>query len=47
MVAPAVDEAVDLSSALRVLDDMAPIEHGHAVPLLQAIQDAYGYSTLR
>ena len=43
MVAPAVDEAVDLAPGLAVLDDMAPVEHGHAVPLLQAIQDAYGY----
>ena len=42
-VSPAVDEAVDLAPARRVLDEMAPVEHGHAVPLLQAIQDTYGY----
>lgn len=43
MVAPTVDEGVDLGTVQRVMDDMAPIEHGHVIPLLQAIQDAYGY----
>ncbi|HSF86969.1 MAG TPA: NADH-quinone oxidoreductase subunit NuoE [Acidimicrobiia bacterium] len=38
-----VESAVDLGPALRVLDEMAPVEHGHVVPLLQAIQEAYGY----
>ena len=35
--------AVDLEPALDLLDRMAPVEHGHAIPLLQAIQDEYGY----
>ncbi len=35
--------AVDLAPALDVLDGMAPINHGHVIPLLQAIQLEYGY----
>lgn len=35
--------AVDLGPARAVLEDMAPIDHGHAIPLLQKIQDSYGY----
>ncbi len=35
--------AVDIGPALDVLDDLAPINHGHVIPLLQAIQDRYGY----
>jgi NADH:ubiquinone oxidoreductase subunit E len=38
--------AVDLSPALDVLDGMAPINHSHVIPLLQAIQDEYGYLPL-
>ena len=34
---------VDLGPALDVLDDLAPIDHGHVIPLLQAIQEEYGY----
>ena len=43
MVAPVVVDAVDFAPAQRVFDEMAPIDHGHVIPLLQAIQDAYGY----
>ncbi|NQV06175.1 NADH-quinone oxidoreductase subunit NuoE [bacterium] len=43
MAETSVDDAVDLAPALRVLDDMAPVGHGHVVPLLQAIQETYGY----
>ena len=35
--------AVDLEPARAVLEDMAPVDHGHAIPLLQRIQDSYGY----
>ncbi len=35
--------AVDLGPALAVLDDLAPVDHGLAMPLLQAIQESYGY----
>lgn len=35
--------AVDLGPARAVLEDMAPVDHGHAIPLLQKIQDSYGY----
>ena len=34
---------VDLRPALDVIDGMAPIDHGHVIPLLQAIQAEYGY----
>jgi NADH-quinone oxidoreductase subunit E len=36
-------DAVDLGPARAVLEDMAPVDHGHAIPLLQRIQDTYGY----
>jgi NADH-quinone oxidoreductase subunit E len=36
-------DAVDLGPAWAVLEDMAPVDHGHAIPLLQNIQDTYGY----
>lgn len=35
--------SVDLGPALDVLDDMAPVDHGHVIPLLQSLQDTYGY----
>ena len=34
---------VDLGPALDIVDGMAPVNHGHVIPLLQAIQDEYGY----
>ena len=35
--------AVDLGPARDVLERMGSVDHGHAIPLLQTIQDAYGY----
>ena len=35
--------AVDLGPARAVLESMAPVNHGLAIPLLQNIQDTYGY----
>jgi len=35
--------AVDLAPALTVLDNLAPVDRGHTMPLLQAIQNDYGY----
>lgn len=35
--------AVDLRPAVAVVDGMAPVNHGHVIPLLQAIQDEYGF----
>lgn len=34
---------IDLRPALDVIADMAPVDHGHVIPLLQAIQTEYGY----
>jgi len=35
--------SLDFSVAERILDDMGEIEAGALIPLLQKIQDAYGY----
>lgn len=43
MEGSSVAGAVDLTPARRVLEGMAPIGHGHVIPLLQKIQDTYGY----
>ena len=43
MVGTAVTDSVDLTLVQRVLDSMAPVNHGHLIPLLQAIQAGYGY----
>lgn len=43
MVDSSVDGTVDLDPGRRVLEEMAPVGHGHVVPLLQAIQASYGY----
>ena len=43
MVGSSVADSVDLTLARRVLDEMAPIGHGHVIPLLQAFQASYGY----
>lgn len=43
MVGSSVADAVDLAPARRVLAESAPISHGQVIPLLQAIQTAYGY----
>lgn len=39
----AVVSAVDLGPALDALDSMSPVTQGHVIPLLQAIQNKYGY----
>ena len=36
-------EAPDLSPAREIIEDMSPVSHGDLIPLLQRIQDAYGY----
>lgn len=43
MTGATAESAVDLAPALRILDEMEPVDHGHVVPLLQAIQETYGY----
>jgi NADH:ubiquinone oxidoreductase subunit E len=43
MLGSSVADPVDLAPVRRVLDEMAPIGHEHVIPLLQAIQDSYGY----
>ncbi len=43
MVGSSDADAVDLAPARRVLAELAPIGHGHVLPLLQAIQATYGY----
>ncbi|MDR9451901.1 MAG: NADH-quinone oxidoreductase subunit NuoE [Acidimicrobiia bacterium] len=35
--------AVDLRPAIAVVAGMDPVNHGHVIPLLQAIQDEYGF----
>jgi NADH-quinone oxidoreductase subunit E len=35
--------AVDLTPALEVLDEMSPVTAGDVIPLLQKLQDRYGY----
>ena len=36
-------QAVKLDPALRIIEDMSPITSSHVIPLLQRVQDAYGY----
>ena len=43
MVGSSVADSVDLAPVRRVLAEMAPVSHEHAIPLLQAIQTNYGY----
>lgn len=35
--------AADLAKAERILADLAPVDPGDLIPLLQRLQDAYGY----
>jgi NADH:ubiquinone oxidoreductase subunit E len=35
--------SADLAPALRILDEMAPVKSGDVIPLLQKLQDQYGY----
>ncbi len=39
---PAVESA-DLRPALRILDEMSPVTASDTIPLLQRLQEAYGY----
>ena len=39
----AVEEKVDMGPAEQVLDEMRSIDSGQMIPLLQRLQDAYGY----
>jgi NADH:ubiquinone oxidoreductase subunit E len=43
MVGTTVADPVDLTVVHRVLDEIAPVGHGHVVPMLQAIQAGYGF----
>jgi NADH-quinone oxidoreductase subunit E len=36
-------ESVDLALALKVVEEMSPITEGDIIPLLQRLQDTYGY----
>ena len=36
-------ESVDLAPAMRIVEEMSPITHGEIIPLLQRLQEAYGY----
>ena len=36
-------ESVDLGPALRIVEEMSPVTSGDIIPLLQRLQDAYGY----
>lgn len=38
-----VSPTVPLEPALKVIADLAPVTEGRIIPLLQKIQDAYGY----
>ena len=42
-MATVMEAAVDLAPAERILDQMAPARPTDLIPLLQKIQDAYGY----
>jgi NADH-quinone oxidoreductase subunit E len=37
------DEPVDLAPAMRIVNDMSPLANGDIIPLLQRLQEAYGY----
>ena len=39
----AVEEQVDMAPAEQVLDEMGTVDSGHMIPLLQRLQDTYGY----
>lgn len=36
-------ESVDLAPAMRIVQEMSPVTDGDAIPLLQRIQESYGY----
>ena len=35
--------APSLGPALKIVEEMSPVREGHIIPLLQRLQDAYGY----
>lgn len=43
MEAAAVKGPVDMGPALRVIQEMSPLTESAIIPLLQRLQDAYGY----
>jgi NADH:ubiquinone oxidoreductase subunit E len=43
MEAAAVQGPVDMGPALRVVQEMSPLSSTDIIPLLQRLQDAYGY----
>ena len=43
MVGAAVTDSVDLTPVRRGIEEMAPVGHGHVIPLLQSLQASYGY----
>jgi len=36
-------ESVDLAPALKIVEEMSPLTEGDIIPLLQRLQDSYGY----
>lgn len=36
-------QSVDLAPAMRIVQEMSPVTDGDAIPLLQRIQESYGY----
>ena len=36
-------ESVDLAPALKIVQEMSPLTEGEIIPLLQRLQEAYGY----
>jgi NADH:ubiquinone oxidoreductase subunit E len=37
------NESIDLSPAMGIVEEMSPVTNGDIIPLLQRIQNAYGY----
>ena len=36
-------ESIDLSPAMGIVEQMSPVTDGDVIPLLQRLQEAYGY----
>ena len=36
-------ESVDLAPAMHIVEEMSPVTSGDIIPLLQRLQEAYGY----
>ena len=41
--ASTASDALDLAPALRIIEEMSPVTSGDIIPLLQRIQETYGY----